>query len=86
LVVATPLAVWADGFGWSPAAAPNQQISSVPKSSVQKDDSNLTVVQADSAQDQPIVEVVNKPKSKKSSSFWTKVWHPTQWFSSSKKK
>jgi hypothetical protein len=85
LVVVTPLAVWADGWGLAPAGAQNQSVSSAPaKASVQKDDSNLTVVEADRPQDEPMVDVANKKK--KSPSFWTKLWHPTQWFSTSKKK
>ncbi len=79
VVVVTPLAVWADGFGSSPAANQNHPVSSAPaKSSMQKDDSNMTVVQANPAHDEPVIEVANKKK--KSTSFWTKLWHPTQWF------
>ena len=85
LVVVAPLAVWADGWGFAPTGAQNQSVSSAPaKGGVQKDDSSLTVVEADRPQDQPMVDVANKKK--KSSSFWTKLWHPTQWFSTSKKK
>jgi len=65
-------------FGASIAAADSS-------AAVKKDDSRLTVIQTQAEQDEPIYEVANKPKSKKqSSSFWNRMWHPSQWFSSSK--
>src|SRR5262249_15228021 len=69
----------AAGWSWSPGQASNSA------NSVKLDDSNLTVVGAQADGDSPIVEVVNKPKTKKPS-VWSRMMHPSQWFSSSKPK
>jgi len=51
---------------------------------VQKDDSNLTVVEASADGTAPVIDTATK---KKKPSFWdNKIFHPTKWFSSSKKK
>jgi len=72
------------GRGEARAEAPFA-LSAKQDAGVLKSDSQLTVVEAEDSGDAPIVDTA--AKKKKSSSFWNnKVFHPTQWFGSSKKK
>ncbi len=74
----------ADGLTSMPFAASAVQEASADSAGVQKDDSQLTVVQAETDGYAPIVDTAAIKKKK---SFWSnKMFHPTQWFSSSKKK
>lgn len=52
---------------------------------VEKDDSHLTVVEAGNSDDTPILDTAAK-KKKATNSFWSKLAHPSKWFSSSPKK
>ena len=49
---------------------------------VQKDDSHLTVVEAGNSDDTPILDTATK-KKKATNSVWSKLAHPSKWFSSS---
>jgi hypothetical protein len=85
VVLSISVPTWGEGWAWLPFAAGSQQVASADTSGVQKDDSQLTVVDARADGAAPIVETATKKK--KSSSFWSsKIFHPTQWFGSSKKK
>jgi hypothetical protein len=76
---------WGQGWAWLPFGSGSTQAASHDSGAVQKDDSHLTVVQARAESDIPLVDTATKKK--KPSSFWSsKIFHPTQWFSSSKKK
>jgi hypothetical protein len=58
--------------------------SAADHAGVLKSDSQLTVVEAE---DDAVAPIVDTAAKKKKSSFWSnKMFHPTQWFSSSKKK
>jgi len=52
---------------------------------VQKDDSHLTVVESGNSDDTPILDTATK-KKKATNSVWSKLAHPSKWFTSSKKK
>ena len=76
------------GKGEARAEAPfvlsAKQDAAADDAGVLKSDSQLTVVEAEDSGDAPIVDTAAK---KKKSSFWSnKMFHPTQWFGSSKKK
>jgi hypothetical protein len=75
----------ARGEGWPQPRQTQQQDWKDSGTGIRKDDSRLTVVQEEGDQDEPIVHVANKPKSKKTNSVWNRLRHPTQWFSSQKK-
>jgi hypothetical protein len=62
----------------SPSLAP---LAHSDPAAVQKDDSHLTVVEAGNSDDTPILDTASKKK--KPVSFWSKLSHPTKWFSSS---
>jgi hypothetical protein len=81
IALAFALVARAEGWSWSPVMGQPAD----PANGVKLDDSNLTVVGAQLDGDSPIVEVANKPKAKKPS-VWNRMWHPSQWFSSSKPK
>jgi hypothetical protein len=71
-------------------AAPSRGENSAPlahsdSAAVQKDDSHLTVVEAGNSDDTPILDTSTK-KKKASPSVWSKLAHPSKWFSSSPKK
>ncbi len=83
-VLGITVPTWGEGWAWlSPATNSQQQTSaaapqSVQKEGVQKDDSQLTVVNAKADDDSSIVDTAVKKKK----SFWdNKVFHPTKWFS-----
>ncbi len=73
--------------GWAPnlfASPDARQQAADDAAAVQKDDSQLWVVEHPNT-GAPIVDVANR-KKKQQPSFWNRMWHPTQWFGSSKKK
>ena len=75
---------WGQGWAWLPFGAGSKQEATSENGAVQKDDSNLTVVDSRADSDVPTVDTATKKK--KSSSVWNnKIFHPTQWFSSKKK-
>jgi len=81
VALSAPIAAAGDGWSWSGASQGKQSDSAA----VRKDDSQLTEIRPQADQDGPIYEVANKPKTKKQApSFWNRMWHPSQWFSSSK--
>jgi hypothetical protein len=74
----------ADGLTQTSLAGRTQQVS-IDASGIQKDDSQLTVVEANGDDSAPLVDTAAK-KKKNTNSFWSKLVHPSKWFSSSKKK
>jgi len=81
VAISAPIAAAGDGWSWDSGSQSKQSDSSA----VRKDDSQITEIQPQADQGGPIYEVANKPKTKKqSSSLWNRMWHPSQWFSSSK--
>jgi hypothetical protein len=73
--------------GWAPnlfASPEARQQAAEDASAVQMDDSQLWVVERPNT-GAPIVDVANK-KKKAPPSFWSRMMHPTQWFSSGSKK
>jgi hypothetical protein len=76
-------AVLVQAEGWTPRPFASQTQSEPEGPAVQKDDSQLWVVERPMQSGTPIVDTAAK---KKKPSAWNKVWHPSQWFSSSKKK
>ncbi|HTQ40245.1 MAG TPA: hypothetical protein VMJ32_14555 [Pirellulales bacterium] len=83
-VLSVGVSAWSQGLPWLPLAAGSQQQTSTNDArGVQKDDSQLTVVEANADEAPPMVDTASK---KKKSSFWNnKIFHPSQWFSKSKK-
>jgi len=77
-------AVFVKAEGWTPRPFASQTQSEPEGPAVQNDDSQLWVVERPAQGGAPIVDTA--AKSKKKPSAWSKVWHPSQWFSSSKKK
>ena len=75
-----PIATAGDGWSWIPGSQANQTDSTA----VHKDDSQVTEIGPQADQDGPIYQVANKPKGKKQTSGWNRLWHPSQWFSTSK--
>ena len=75
---------WGQTGSWWPFAnSAQQQAATDSAPGVQKDDSQLTVVEANADENAPLVDTANKAKKK--NSFWNnKVFHPTQWFKSKK--
>ena len=74
--------------GWTPrpfASQVQDQQSANEPAPVQKDDSQLRVVERPTFAP-PIVDVAGKTKRKSAPSAWSKIWRPSQWFSSSKSK
>jgi hypothetical protein len=84
VALSAPLAVGADGWAWLPGSSQQQkQDTAQSLRNTENDDLQVTMAPANSDQDVPLVDVASKSKSKKT--FWNnKIWHPTQWFSSSK--
>jgi hypothetical protein len=76
-------AVFVKAEGWTPHPFASQTQSEPEGTAVHKDDSQLWVVERPTQDGTPIVDTATK---KKKPSAWSKVWHPSQWFSSSKKK
>ncbi len=76
----------AEGWSWATLAPHSASQSGESAPGVKKDDSQLTVVgeQANSDNDFVLDTASNKLK-RKSPSFWTKLMHPSMWFSKSKK-
>jgi hypothetical protein len=75
-----PFVAAADDWSWL-SRPQSQQTDST---AVRKDDSQVTEIRPQADQNEPIYQVANKPKSKKQTSAWNRMWHPSQWFSSSK--
>jgi hypothetical protein len=72
----------AAGDDWSWLSRP--QSSQTDSTAVRKDDSQVTEIGPQADQDGPIYQVANKPKGKKQTAGWNRLWHPSQWFSTSK--
>jgi hypothetical protein len=75
----------ADGWSLWPSSSaikPTAQQSTAADSSagVKKDDSQLTIVDAQDDGSAPIVDTAKKSKKKTTTSAWSKMFHPTQWF------
>jgi hypothetical protein len=82
-ILSIGIPAYAQGVSWLPSASSSKQEASADAAQgVQKDDSQLTVVNASPDDNASIVDTAAKKKKK---SFWdNKVFHPTQWFSKKK--
>jgi hypothetical protein len=79
------VAIFSHAEGLSNSASTRTALFGPSDRAVQKDDSNLTVVEAATEGTPPVIDTATKKK--KPPSFWdNKIFHPTKWFSSSKKK
>ena len=84
VVLSVAVPTWGEGSSWLSFAGGSQQETSSDAVAVQKDDSQLAVIDARSDGAAPIVDTATNKLKKKS--FWNnKIFHPTQWFSKSKK-
>ena len=77
-------AVLVQAEGWTPRPFASQVQTEPEGPAVQKDDSQLWVVERPAQGGAPIVDTATKAKKKPSA--LNRLWHPSQWFSSSKKK
>ncbi len=86
MALLTPADSWARGSGPALSQAPPWSNGGA---AVTKDGSQMTVVGGnDLDRDIPLVDVASNSKLKKKPppSFWSRLRHPSQWFSSSKSK
>ncbi|HEY2827736.1 MAG TPA: hypothetical protein VGJ04_09075 [Pirellulales bacterium] len=84
MVLSVIIPAWGEGATSSQWAAVSPA-EAASHSEVQKDDSQLTVIETQADYGTPIVDTAAK-KKKASNSIWNKMMHPSKWFSSSKKK
>jgi hypothetical protein len=78
------VAIFSHAEGLSNSGSARSALFEPSDHAVQKDDSSLTVVEAATNGTPPVIDTATKKK--KPPSFWdNKVFHPTKWFSSSKK-
>ncbi len=78
------IALFSHAEGLSNSASTRSALFEPSDHAVQKDDSNLTVVEAAADGTPPVIDTATKKK--KPPSFWdNKVFHPTKWFSWKKK-
>ncbi len=77
-----------DGWGRGSSAPQSQAPLWSGGNAVTKDGSQMTVVGGNLDRDIPIVDLANNSKLKKkpAPSFWSRLVHPSQWFSGSKSK
>ncbi|HEY2883224.1 MAG TPA: hypothetical protein VGJ15_12340 [Pirellulales bacterium] len=83
LALASTLPALADAPAWMPFASSNQS-SADNSAGMKQDDSEIIVVRK--GDPDPTAPIVDTATKKKPQTFWTKLWHPTTWFASSKKK